>query len=70
MAAPITPERAGQHPEEPVTRAEPRPLPGGAGQDRELLAQEEVLRHQIAVATQGRLEERHQEQQVLEHVPA
>jgi hypothetical protein len=51
----------GRHqPEEPVTRAEPRPLPGRARQGHQLLPQEEVLRHQSAVATEDRCNERHQ----------
>jgi hypothetical protein len=46
---PVPPQPAGHHPEEPVARAQLGALPGRAGEDGELVPQQEVLGHQLAV---------------------
>jgi hypothetical protein len=59
------PGEASQTPEQLVAGAQPRTLARRPGEDRELLAQEEVLCHQVAAGADDRMEQRDQEQQAL-----
>jgi hypothetical protein len=70
VPAPLPPDEADRQPEESVARAKARTLPGGARQDRELLAQEEVLGQQVAAAAEAGAEEGGEKVQILKHDPA
>ena len=62
--------RAGRPPPRRlVARAQPRALPGGAGEDGELMPQQEVLGHQIALTAEARAEQNGEKEQVVEHRP-
>src|SRR5262245_28520756 len=67
VPAPVAASEADQEPEQLVAGAWPRALPGRARQDRELLAQEEVLGDQFAAAAEGRPEQADEQEQVLDH---
>jgi hypothetical protein len=67
VSAPVAPNHAGHHPEEPVVGAQARALARGPSQDGELLAQQEVLGDQIAAGSDGRAEQRDEEQDVVDH---
>ena len=69
MEPPVVTDGADEGPEQLVTGVKGRALPGGAGQDRELLAQQEVLRHQVVAVADDRAEHGHEEEQVLKHHP-
>ena len=70
VAAPTVHEAAGRQPEELVVRAEPSAFAGGAGQHRELLAHEQVLRDQLAAAPKRRADQVGQKEEVVEqHAP-
>jgi hypothetical protein len=56
------PEPTRQHPEEPVALAQPRALPGRSGEDGELVPQQEILGHQLAVTAEARAEQRGEEE--------
>jgi hypothetical protein len=51
-------------------RARPRVLAGWPREDRQLVAQQEVLRDQVAAIADGRTDQAEQQKQVLEHRPA
>jgi hypothetical protein len=61
VAAPVAPDDAGEQPEQLVPGAQARALAGRAGDDRELLAQQEVLRGQFAMAADDRAEQGREE---------
>jgi hypothetical protein len=52
VAAPVPAEATGQDPDELIADAERRPFPAGAGEDRQLMAQRQVLSGQVGAATQ------------------
>ena len=59
--------RANHDPEELVTGAQPRSLPGPPGQHRELMVEQGILGHQRLAVAYGRTEQAEDKQQVLEH---
>src|SRR5262249_35077417 len=67
VPAPVAPEEASEDPEQLVARAEPWPRAGRTGEDRELVAQQEVLRHHIGAVADGRADQRDEQQQALDH---
>jgi hypothetical protein len=50
-----------------LSRAQARALAGRAGEGRELLAQHDVLRDQVAAVADGRVEQGNEEEQALDH---
>jgi hypothetical protein len=54
---PIAAETASENPDQLVASAERRPLAPRAGQDGELVAQQQVLGDQVAAAAEGRTEQ-------------
>ena len=67
VPAPVTAEGPNHNPEQLVAGAEPRSLPGGPGQDRQLMAQQEILGDERVTVAHGRTDKAEQKQQVLEH---
>ena len=70
VPAPITTDEAHQNPEELVGRAPLRALARRTRQDRQLLAQQEVLGDQIAVGARERAEQAGEQEQVFERRPS
>ena len=66
---PVMADGADHHPETPVPDAEPRLPASGPRQDGELLAQDEVLGHEVRPAAKRGADEADEEEQVLEHGP-
>ena len=69
MPAPVAAESVGHHPEEFVAGTQPRSLPGRPGQNRQLMAQQEVLGDERIAVAHGRTEKAEQEKEILEHRP-
>jgi hypothetical protein len=63
VSAPGGAAALGEDPEKLVAGVQPRPLAGRAGQDRELVAQQQVLRDQICPRAQRRPEKREQQRE-------
>src|SRR5439155_18460386 len=66
-ASPVAPEGAGDDPEDRVAGARAWTAPGRAGQDRELVAQQQVLGNQVAAIADGGAEPAEQQTQVVTH---
>ena len=64
---PVAADGADHDPEEPVPDAEPRSLASGPGQDGELLAEDEILGHEVRLASKRGGDQADEEEQVLEH---
>jgi hypothetical protein len=67
VPAPVAASQAGQQPEQLVAGTQPRAPARGAGQDGELLAQEEVLCDEIAAVADCGAEQSHEKEQRLDH---
>jgi short chain dehydrogenase len=67
MPAPITTESADHDPDELVAGAEPRSPPSRAGQDRELMAEQEILDDQCLAVADGCTGETEEQEHVLAH---
>jgi hypothetical protein len=69
VLSPVAADGADHDPEEPVPDAEPRPLASGPGQDGELLAEDEVLGHEVGPAVKRGADLADEGEQALEHDP-
>ena len=67
VAAPARAQPASHDPQELVRDAERRPRPAGAGEDRELVAQEQVLGDQVGMAAQHGREDPEKQGEEVEH---
>jgi hypothetical protein len=67
VPAPVVSGEASEQPEQLVAGAQPRTRARGPREDRELVAQQEVLRHEVAAVADGRAEQRDEQQQALDH---
>jgi hypothetical protein len=67
VPAPVAAREAGEHPEELVACAQPRSLTGWTPEDAHLVAEQEVLREQVAAVADGRAEHGDEERQALDH---
>jgi hypothetical protein len=67
VPAPIVANEASQQPEEPVAGAQARALVRRSSEDRELVAQQDVLGDQVAVAPTDRAKEGDEQEHVLTH---
>ena len=67
VATPVPAEPTGQDPDELVADAQWRPFPAGAGEDRQLVTQEQVLGDEIGAATQRGAQRTEQQDEEFDH---
>jgi hypothetical protein len=67
VPAPVPSNEASQQPEELVPGAQAGTTTSRTGEDRELVAQHDVLRDQVAAVADGRVDQGNEEEQVLDH---
>ena len=67
MVTPVTPGASNQDPEQPIAVLQAGPLRARTCEDRQLVAQHEVLSDELARSSHRRAKQADQEEQVLEH---